>query len=130
MGQWYTANTVRKQPHADNPQIWIHLTNKTQTPDRNIKDKQRVNCNAHPVLQHARAAQDAHSGGQRPRNEDQVHGDAGDGGQVEGAEEGGNDKGEEGVADDADGLEEGAADDVSMSVQYQRVKRTYSHQAV
>lgn len=90
------------------------LTDKAETPDGNIEHKQWVDCNPDSVPEHARSPQNAYTGRQRPRDQNKINRYPGDGREAQSAEEGSDHEGEEGVADDAHGLEKGAESDESV----------------
>lgn len=87
------------------------LADEAQTADRNIKHQQGVDSNANPIFDHARSAEDACAGGERPGNQDQIDGDSHNSREAERAEDRGYHEREQGVTDDTDWLEEGAAGD-------------------
>jgi hypothetical protein len=87
------------------------LADEAETAQRHVEDKQGVYCDANAVPDHPRPAHDAHTRCQRPRDEDEVDGHPDDDGNANGAEERGDDEREERVADDGDGLKEGAGQD-------------------
>ncbi len=80
-----------------------------ETAQAQVEDEERVDGEPDPVLDDAAAAENADAGGHGPGHQDDVDGDAHDGGRVHGRQEGGDDEREERVADDADALSEGAA---------------------
>lgn len=87
-----------------------NLADETETSNRNIENKERVDRNAHAVPENSRATQDADSRGQGPCHEDEVDGYSGDCREANGAKESRDNQREERVSDDADGLEEGAGE--------------------
>ena len=112
-------------PHRDvllNLKAWYGITNarrstayfmatsstdEANAAQRNVEDKQRVYCNSNAVPDHARAAHDADSCRQRPRNENEIDGYSDNRGYAHCAEQRGDDERKQRVADDRDGLEEG-----------------------
>jgi hypothetical protein len=63
------------------------LADKTETPQRNVEDKQRIHCDANAISDHARTSHDADTCGQRPSYEDEVHGHSDNNRDANGAEE-------------------------------------------
>lgn len=99
---------IHQSPNATQTQLTAcHSTDKAETPNRHIKDQQRVYSQADAVAHHAGAAQDADASSQRPCDKDNVDRNPRDSWQPERAQQGGNDQRKERVADDADRLEEG-----------------------
>ena len=87
------------------------LTDDAETPNGNIEHKEWVYRNSDPVPQHARAAQDAHSSRQRPCDENEIDRYPGDCREAQGTQKGSDHEREQGVTDDAHGLEERARDE-------------------
>jgi hypothetical protein len=85
----------------------IALADETETAQRNVEDKQRVYCDANAIPDHARPSHDADACCQRPGYQHEVHRHSDNDGDADGAEGRGDDKREQRVADDRDGLEEG-----------------------
>lgn len=86
----------------------ITLGDEAKAVQANVEDKQRVHGQRNPVLHHAAATQNANASGKRPEAQHAVDGYPHDGRDAQGTQQGGDDEREERVADDADGLEEGA----------------------
>lgn len=86
----------------------MYLANEAETTDRDVEHKQRVDRDAHPVPDNSRAAQDTYTSCQRPRDQHQINGYPSNGRKTQCAEKGRNDEREQGVANNADRLEEGA----------------------
>lgn len=84
------------------------LRDEAKAVQANVEDKERVHGQRDPVLHHAAAAEDADACCKRPETQHAVDGYPDNYWDAQGAQQGGDDEREERVADDADGLEEGA----------------------
>lgn len=87
-----------------------NLANEAKAAKAKVKDKQGINGQPDPVLDHTAAAENADTSCQRPGDEEQVDRDSRNLWHVERREQGRNDEREEGVANDADALREGAVE--------------------
>ena len=83
------------------------LRNKAQTVQPDVEHKQRIHGQCNAILHDPAPSQNTYAGCQRPQSQDAVDRYPHDGWHVEGGEQRGDDEREEGVADYADGLEEG-----------------------
>ena len=104
------------------------LSDEAKTAQRNVKYKQGVYCDANAVSYDSRSAHDADTRCQRPCNKHNIDRYADNDRNPEGAEHRGDDEREERVADNGDGLEEGAGHGVSMHP-CQCVRGVYEHVA-
>lgn len=84
------------------------LRDEAKAVQADVEDEERVHGQRDPVLHHAAAAKDADARRERPETQHTVDGYPDNYWDAQGAQQGGDDEREERVADDADGLEEGA----------------------
>ena len=86
----------------------VTLRDKAKAVKADVEDEERVHGQRDPVLHHTAATHDADACRERPETQHAVDGYPHNDRDAQGAQQSGDDKREERVADDADGLEEGA----------------------
>jgi len=90
------------RPHPD------HLTNKAQTPQANIKHKQRIHRQPNPILDHATPTQNTHARSHRPAHQQQVHRDPRNPIQMQGGQQRRNNQRKQRIPNDTNTLRERA----------------------